>query len=380
MLDTATPPSPAAPGAPHAARLDRLRARLRETGLGGCIVGPSADLLYLTGLDLHHSERLSVLIVPPAGPAHLLVPSFEAASMHDLPAGIQVTAWGESDNPARLAADLLDAAVGETAPVAVSDQLWAVFLLRLQAASQGLRFTTGEQALGPLRLRKDAAEVAALTEAAARADDAFTAIRELRFAGRTERAVAADISALLRDRGLAIGWGPIVGSGPNGASPHHTASDRVIEAGDLVVLDYGGRLNGYQADMTRTVAVGHEPADEQRQVYDLVYQAQDTGVRSARPGMTGEELDTVVREYLASEGYGQFFTHRLGHGIGLDTHEPPYLVEGNSMVLEPGMAFSIEPGLYLPGRFGVRIEDIVVMTETGGQRLNHAPRELVVVQ
>ncbi|HMA34424.1 MAG TPA: M24 family metallopeptidase, partial [Chloroflexia bacterium] len=320
-------------------------------------------------------------VVPRDGPASLVVPAFEAAGLGGLPPGVCLVPWQESEEPAQRVGALLPGATdGEPATIAVGDQLWSVFLLRLQAVLPQATFSTAAAVLAPERIVKDSGEIAALTEAAACADDAFTDIRQLRFAGQSEHQVAEAIAGLLRRRGLLVEWGPIVASGPNGASPHHSAGDRIIAEGDLVVLDYGGRLNGYHADMTRTVAVGHEPRDEMRVVYDLVYQAQETGVQAARPGMTGEDLDTVVREYLASEGYGEFFTHRLGHGIGLDGHEAPYLVQGGQTPLGPGMAFSIEPGLYLPGRFGVRIEDIVVLLPTGAQRLNRAPRELVVVE
>ncbi|MDQ2805794.1 MAG: Xaa-Pro peptidase family protein [Chloroflexota bacterium] len=367
--------------APYAARLERLRARLRHAGLDYCFVGPSSDLQYLTGLDLHSSERLAVLIVPQEAPAQLVVPSFEAAGLGSLPAGLRVAAWAETDDPVQLVAGLLRPPEnGTTGTAAVSDQLWAIFLLRLQAALPRVTFCPADETLAPLRLIKDAAEVAALVEAGARADAAFTEICALRFAGRSERAVAEDIAALLRRRGFRISWGPIVGSGPNGASPHHTASDRIIEVGDLVVLDYGGGLDGYNADMTRTVAVGHAPEGEMRAVYDLVQQGQAAGVAAAQPGMSGQDLDSVVRDFLTQAGYGAFFTHRLGHGLGLDTHEPPYLVQGNTQPLQAGMAFSIEPGLYLPGRFGVRIEDIVVLTADGARRMNNAPHDLVVVQ
>ena len=368
-------PAPA-PSAPYESRLARLRAALQAAGQDGCLIGPSSDLLYLTGLDLHPSERLALLIVGATGPSHLVVPAFEAAGLPALPPGVAAAPWEESADPAAQVAALL---AGRAAHLVVSDRLWAGFLLRIQAALPGATFAPAAPILGPLRLIKDAAEVAALAEAGARADATFAEIRELPFAGRSERQVAEAIAGLLRRRGLLIEWGPIVGSGPNGASPHHTAGERVIADGDLVVLDYGGRLAGYQADMTRTVAVGHAPEGEARQVYDLVYAGQELGVRAAQPGMTGAALDSTVRDYFTAAGYGAYFTHRLGHGIGLDGHEPPYLVQGGETVLAPGMAFSIEPGLYLPGRFGVRIEDIVVLTANGAQRLNDAPRELVVV-
>ncbi len=365
----------------YAARLARLRAQLGTAGVGACLVGPSSDLQYLTGLNLHASERLSLLGVPATGPAFLLAPAFEAAGLPALSADITVVPWQETDDPAARAAALLTAALpGATAPIAVGDRLWAVFLLRLQAALPQARWIPAAGVLDPLRVAKDGQEVALLAAAGAAADAAFSEIVQLSFAGRSERAVAADIAGLLRQRGIAVEWGPIVGSGPNGASPHHTAGDRVIQEGDLVVLDFGGVLNGYNADMTRTVAVGREPDAEARHVYDLVYAGQERGVQAARPGITGEALDAAVRDFFTAQGYGAYFTHRLGHGVGLDGHEPPYIVSGNQAPLAPGMAFSVEPGLYLAGRFGVRIEDVVVLTADGAQRMNNAPRELVIVR
>ncbi|HEX6607593.1 MAG TPA: Xaa-Pro peptidase family protein [Chloroflexia bacterium] len=383
-METTTSDAPAgSPQAPYAARLERAREQLRHAGLDYCFIGPSSDLRYLTGLNLHLSERLSLLIVPANGPSHLVIPAFEAPGLPPLPESIRVAAWEENEDPARLVARLLQPqgeSQGVTGTIAVGDQLWAVFLLRLQAALPRATFSTAALVLEPLRLVKDAAEVAAMAEAGAQADAVFAEIQQMRFSGQSEYQIAEAIAGRLRARGLRIEWGPIVGSGPNGASPHHTASDRIIQPGELVVLDFGGVLNGYNADMTRTVAVGHEPDAEMRQVYELVRQGQEKGVQAAQPGLTGEQLDSVVRDFFTQAGYGQYFTHRLGHGIGLDAHEPPYLVQGGQMVLAPGMAFTVEPGLYLKGRFGVRIEDTVVLTPTGARRMNNAPRELIIVQ
>ena len=373
--------TPADPTEAYAARLQRAQAAMHAHGLDYLFVGPSADLLYLTGLDRYISERLLLLIVPQDGPAQLVLPAFEAGGVGPLPGAIHLAPWEEHEDPVALAARLMQTPGGGAGcTVAVGDRLAAGFLLRLQAALPRATFTHANAILPPLRLIKDAAEIALLREAGARADAAFTEFRHLPFIGRTERVVAIQIAEVLRRHELVVEWGPIVGSGPNGASPHHTAGDRVIEAGDLIVLDFGGRYRGYQADMTRTVAAGQLPEDEAHAVHEQVRLAQEAAVQAARPGLAAAALDRVARDQLAATGYGAYFTHRLGHGLGLDAHEHPYIVTGNSQTLQPGMVFSIEPGLYLPGRFGVRIEDIVVLTETGAERLNNSPHELLLVE
>jgi Xaa-Pro aminopeptidase len=367
----------------YTARIERVRERLRRSGLDYCFVGPSSDLRYLTGRDLHESERLTLLVIPRDAPATLVVPFFETEGLRDLTPSIHVASWQENEDPARLVAETVRGASGTrdiTGTIAVGDRLWAVFLLRLQAALPRATFATAEEALAPVRMVKDAAEVEALAAAGAQADAVFGELQQLQFSGQTERAVAAGIAELLRRRVVAPTWGPIVASGPNAAAPHHSASDRVMQPGDLVVLDYGGVLDGYNADMTRTVAVARPPEPDARQAYEAVRAAQEAGVQAARPGISGEQLDAVVRSALAGAGYGPYFTHRLGHGIGLDGHEPPYIVQGNAAPLAAGMTFSIEPGVYVPGRFGIRIEDIVALTPSGARRLNNASHELVIVK
>jgi Xaa-Pro aminopeptidase len=228
---------------------------------------------------------------------------------------------------------------------------------------------------------KSPAELALLEAAGAAADRVFAQIVTRPFAGRTELDVSEEIADLLKGEGVHGEGFSIVGAGPNSASPHHHAGSRVIQEGDAVVLDFGGPLQGYYCDITRTVFVGSAPESnsEAERVYNLVQAAQEAAVRAALPGMTCEQLDAVARDLISEAGYGQYFMHRLGHGIGLDGHEPPYLVHGNATTLQAGMSFSIEPGIYLPGRFGVRIEDTVYLTDQGAIRCNHAPRELTVV-
>ncbi|HEY6891917.1 MAG TPA: M24 family metallopeptidase, partial [Solirubrobacter sp.] len=234
-------------------------------------------------------------------------------------------------------------------------------------------------ALPMLRAVKDADEIERLTIAGAAADASLEEIVKVQFSGRTENEVAADLAALLRKHGHSQVDFTVVGSGPNGANPHHEAGDRTIEQGDMVVLDFGGLKDGYGSDTTRTVHVG-EPTDEEREVYDVVRRANQAGFEAVLPGIACQEIDRAARKVISDAGYGEYFIHRVGHGIGLTTHEPPYMVEGEEHLIEPGMCFSIEPGIYLPQRFGVRIEDIVVATEDGGRRLNNTHRDLRIVK
>jgi D-alanyl-D-alanine dipeptidase len=229
-----------------------------------------------------------------------------------------------------------------------------------------------------LRAIKDADELERLTAAGAAADASFEDIAQVRFAGRRESEIGADLAGFLRKHGHSQVDFTVVGSGPNGANPHHELGERVIEEGDMVVLDFGGIKDGYGSDTTRTVHVG-EPTDEEREVHEIVRRAQQAGFEAVRPGVACQEIDRAARKVIADAGYGDYFIHRVGHGIGLTTHEPPYMVEGETHLIEPGMCFSIEPGIYLPGRFGVRIEDIVCATEDGGRRLNNTAREMRVV-
>jgi D-alanyl-D-alanine dipeptidase len=243
-----------------------------------------------------------------------------------------------------------------------------------------VRLAAMTNALPMLRAVKDAAEVERLAAAGAAADACFLALLSVRFSGRTENEVAADLAQLLLDHGHSQVDFTVVGSGPNGANPHHEAGDRTIEIGDMVVLDFGGLKDGYGSDTSRTVHVGGDPTDEERRIHDLVRAAQQAGFEAVRPGATCQDVDRAARAVIAQAGYGDRFLHRTGHGIGTTTHEPPYMVEGEQRPLQPGMCFSIEPGVYLADRFGVRIEDIVVVQDDGtGRRLNSTNRELQFV-
>jgi D-alanyl-D-alanine dipeptidase len=251
-------------------------------------------------------------------------------------------------------------------------------VLGLQRTLPESGYVSMTTALPMLRAVKGPDELERLTAAGAAADASLEQLVDVRFAGRRESDIAADLAGFLRERGHSQVDFTVVGSGPNGANPHHEMSERVIEEGDMVVLDFGGLKDGYGSDTTRCVHIG-EPTAEEREVYEIVKRAQQAGFEAVRPGVACQEIDRAARKVISDAGYGEYFIHRVGHGIGLTTHEPPYMVEGEEHLIEPGMCFSIEPGIYLPGRFGVRIEDIVVATEDGGRRLNHTSHEMRIV-
>jgi Xaa-Pro aminopeptidase len=347
---------------------------VEEAGLTGLLVTPGADLRYLAGHEPPPLERLTLLILLPGREPVLVVPALEEPAAAAAPgmAGVPTLAWRDGEDPYEVAAASL-----ASGTYAITDQTWASHLLGLLRTAD-CRFVPSGQTLPLLRAIKDDEEVARLRTAARAADEAFAEVVTLPFAGRRELDVAADLDRLLRERGHDRVEFTIVGSGPNGASPHHEAGERVILRGDAVVLDFGGRAGGYHSDLTRTVFVG-EPDEEKRRVYDVVRSAQQAAFEAIRPGVAAQDVDRAARALIEREGFGDRFVHRTGHGIGLEVHEPPYIVEGNETPLEAGMTFSDEPGIYLPERFGVRIEDQVVVTADGAERLNDATRDPVIV-
>ncbi|CQR61066.1 aminopeptidase P family protein [Streptomyces leeuwenhoekii] len=359
----------------YRARMERAARAAADAGLAGLLVAPGPDLVWFTGYaPTAETERLTLLVVAPGREPVLVVPTLEAPDAEKAAGAPALTLrdWTDGVDPYAATAALLDG----SGRYGISDNAWALHLLGLQQALPGTAYASLTDALPMLRAVKDAAEVELLAAAGAAADAAFEEIRKVRFAGRRESAVAAD---LLRRYGHAHVDFTIVASGPNGADPHHEAGTRVIRDGDMVVLDFGGLRDGYGSDTSRTVHVG-EPTEEERRVHDIVREAQEAGYRAVRPGVPCEEVDRAARAVITEAGYGEYFIHRTGHGIGVTTHEPPYMIEGERQPLVPGMCFSVEPGIYLPCRFGVRIEDIVTVTESGGRRLNDTTREMVLVE
>lgn len=361
----------------YAARMTRVVNDAVKAGLAGVIITPGPDLAWLTGYQPHITERLTMLVLSPDREPTLVVPRLERGDAEESTAGslLSFVDWRDGSDPYEAASTLFrpDAEFG------ISDSAWALHLLRLRHAMPDVSYRGLSDCLPMLRAVKDASELARLAAAGAAADAAYRDIIGMRFAGRRETEVAADLAALLREHGHEQIDFTIVGSGPNGANPHHEAGDRQIQPGDAVVLDFGGLRFGYGSDTTRTVSVG-EPGPEVRTVHEIVRQAQEAAVNAVRPGVTCAEIDQVARKIIADAGYGDNFIHRTGHGIGVTTHEPPYIVTGEAQPLVPGMCFSVEPGIYFADQFGVRIEDIVTVTEDGVQRLNNTSRVLQTVE
>ena len=363
----------------HLARLARLSQAAGAAGVDAVVLAPGADLVYYAGRDKGSHERLTALVIRPDAKPFLVVPALEWpgwAGTTVEASGMDVRTWTDGEDPYALVAAGLPRESSAGVRVAVDDHLPAMHVLGLQAALSPAELTLAGPLTAAQRERKDADEAAALAAVGAANDRVQERMGEWLRPGRTEADVAADIEAALLAEGHARADFVIVASGPNGASPHHTASDRVIEAGDPVVIDIGGpAASGYNSDSTRTYCPGDPTDPEFARVHEVVVAAQEAGVRAAVAGATCESVDAASRAVIEAAGYGPDFITRTGHGIGIEVHENPYLVRGNTRTLAPGMAFSIEPGVYLPGRFGVRIEDIVIIDEAGRpRRLNDSPK------
>jgi Xaa-Pro aminopeptidase len=375
-MSSRTPHGPVPDSAVLRARLERAREAAAGTGL---LIAPGSDLRYLLGRAGDSLERLTTLVIPAEGSPALVVPKLEAPGFADLPLaelGVEVVTWVDGDDPYAVAAERL----GGPERVAVSDFTPALHVLALRETLPKAEQVLAGPIVRELRMRKDAAEIEALRKAGAAIDRVHARVGEWLRPGRTEAEVGADIATAIVEEGHALAEFIIVGSGPNSASPHHGVSDRLIEAGDVVVVDIGGPVaEGYNSDSTRTYAVGQPRDADVAATYAVLRDAQQAAVDAVRPGVSAESIDAAARDVIAAAGFGDFFIHRTGHGIGLDVHEEPYIVGGNGLILEPGMAFSVEPGIYQPDRWGARIEDIVVVTEDGVEPMNRRPHELVVL-
>ena len=369
----------------YAQRLAAAARATAEAGLAGLVITPGYDLRYLVGSRAQTFERLTALVVPAAGDPTMIVPRLELAAMKESAVGelgIALRDWVDGDDPYALVAAALgeNTLAGESAPlaVAVTDSMPALHLLPM-ADTLGVVPVLATDVLRTLRMIKDAAEVEALRKAGEAIDRVHARLPQFLVPGRTEADVAADIAEAIVAEGHSEVAFIIVGSGPHGADPHHECSDRELRSGDIVVVDIGGPYEpGYNSDSTRTYSIGEPDPDIARR-YAVLQRAQRAAVEAVRPGVTAEQIDAVARDVLAAEGMAEAFVHRTGHGIGLSVHEEPYIVAGNRLELQEGMAFSVEPGIYFPGEWGARIEDIVIVTADGAQSVNNRPHELVVV-
>ncbi|OBY32926.1 peptidase M24 family protein [Mycolicibacter kumamotonensis] len=362
----------------YAHRLTVAAAATADAGLAGMVITPGYDLRYLTGSRAQTFERLTALVLPVSGPPTMVVPRLELAALRESAVadlGIAVQAWVDGQDPYRLVGEALGAS---PVAAAVTDSMPALHLLPLIDVL-GNTPVLATEVLRELRMIKDPSEIDALRTAGAAIDRVHARVPEFLVPGRTEADVAADIAEAIVAEGHSEVSFVIVGSGPHGADPHHECSDRKLRAGDIVVVDIGGPVEpGYHSDSTRTYSLG-EPDAQVAQRYSVLQRAQRAAVDSVRPGVTAQQIDAAARDVLAEAGLAEYFVHRTGHGIGLSVHEEPYIVAGNDIALAAGMAFSVEPGIYFPGEWGARIEDIVIVTEDGAESLNNRPHELVVV-
>jgi Xaa-Pro aminopeptidase len=360
-----------------AERTQRSQQRLQAVEADALVLFPSTNLFYVSGFDEHPAERHLLLFVPKQGDPVFVVPDMYREQIAEESWVSDVRTWSDGEDPLSLVNDVADEFDLLGGRILVDDTMWALFTQDLRRALPDATFGLASKVLEPLRMRKDDTEIDALWRAGEVADRASVEIRALgeEAIGMTETELATEIESRLADvGGDEPAFNTIVGSGPNGAKPHHGHGDRKIEYGDPVVLDFGAYVGDYPGDQTRTVVFAGDPPEEYERVHRAVLEAEQAGVEAAKPGVTAESVDRAAREIIESYGYGEEFIHRTGHGVGLDVHEGPYIVEGNELELEPGMVFSVEPGIYLPGEFGVRIEDLVVVTEDGCERLNDSPR------
>jgi Xaa-Pro aminopeptidase len=358
----------------YSARTARLAAHLATQGVGAVIVGPGSDLRYLTGYHALALERPTLLVVRSDGATRLVAPLLEEHRARTETQGpdVEVATYGELDDPYALVSELLQAV--EHPVVAFGDQLWTLFSLSVQNRHPGLRWTSASPLIAELRMRKDPTEIEALARVGAAIDRVHLRVPDVLAVGRTERAVALDLAAMIREEHERVDF-VIVAGGPHSASPHHEPGERVLCEGDVVVVDIGGTLEGYCSDMTRTYVLG-APPQGLVEAYDALVRAHAAGVAAVRPGVRASQVDAAARSVLEDAGLGAAFIHRTGHGIGLDTHEAPWIVASDDTVLEEGMTFSVEPGFYLAGRMGARIEDIVAVTADGVRSFNEVDRAL----
>ena len=361
-------------------RQSNLAVALKDAGLDAIALNPSQSLTYLTGLHFHLSERPVVGLFMPDAPPRLVLPELEAAKIAALDYPLQATTYGEEPNTWMQA---FSKGFGTSGASVIGVEDGAMRLLEyrlLQTVFPNAKFVDATDSIGSLRMYKDRSEIAAMQQAAEIAERALSAaITEIQV-GMTERQVANLLLQKLLSAGSTgeLPFQPIVSTGPNGANPHAVPSERKLQKGDLLVIDFGASVEGYYSDITRTFAIA-EYSDEQKLIHNTVRAANQAGHAAASPGVACGDVDTSTRKVIEDAGYGKYFIHRTGHGLGMQAHEPPYIRRGNLMLLEPGMTFTIEPGIYLPGQFGVRIEDDVLITESGLHSFSSFPRELQVI-
>jgi Xaa-Pro aminopeptidase len=360
-------------------RVEKVQEMLAQSGYDLMVLFPSSNMLYLSGFYDEPGERMLFFLVPSNSQPLFIAPELYVEHVRGQSPFKDIRVWRDSDDPLDLLADTIEKLELSNEKILIDDQMWASFVIMLRKVIKGGEFALASQVMRNLRVQKSSEEIDCLKKAGSIADGAFESIISMRITGMTELEIAKALEdAMIEEGGEKMAFELLVASGPNSALPHHRAGRRKIEPQDVVVLDYGCKVGGYCSDITRTI-VCKEASHEVRKVYEILKSAQQKAVHAVKTGMAAQDIDRIARGEITKAGYGKYFIHRTGHGIGLDVHEEPYIAEGNEAFIEEGMAFSIEPGIYLPGKFGVRIEDIIVATKVGAKRMNNAPRDLHVV-
>jgi Xaa-Pro aminopeptidase len=361
----------------YQSRALRAQEIMNQQGIDALLIGPGSNMFYLTGIHAMANERLYMMILPQSGTPCIVLPELEKLGASEHATYFDLVSWTDSEGYDDALRNALDTA---SKKIAVDNYLFSQYLIDVQQVLSGASFVKGSNVMRSLRLHKSPEEISIMKQAAANADKTLAELKQLQWSGRRERDIMVDAQRLLTENGQERLEFCIVGAGENGAKPHHHTGDRVIKPGDVIVFDFGGPYQGYHSDMTRTLLVDGGSVDpEYHRVHDVVNQARQAAHNAVKIGATCESVDAAARKVIADAGYGEYFVHRTGHGIGVDLHEDPYIREGNSETLEAGMAFSIEPGVYIPGRFGVRIEDIAIVTEQGSMNINMSPHGVELV-
>lgn len=360
-------------------RLEQVKEKMKTKDIKAMMLFPSSNLYYMTGFKTFPEGRLLLAIIPVEGNPFFVAPKLYESQLRKDAWFKDMTLWKDEENPYEILRDTMIEKGIASGKIAVDDTMWAEQLLHIGDSLPNLSFEPMGDMLNTLKLIKSQDEVEKISKSSRIVDEVIEEVKKVIKSGMTEIEVAAFMEYEMRKRGSeGPSFDTIVGSGINGALPHYNAGQRKIQAGEFVVLDFGATYEGYCSDTTRTICIG-EPSEKMKEVYNIVKEAQEIGVQTVKPGIKAKEVDEAVRKYIEEKGYGEYFTHRTGHGLGLQVHEDPYISGVSEVVLKPGMVFSIEPGIYLEGEFGVRIEDIVVVTEDGCMRFNNTTRELTVI-
>jgi Xaa-Pro aminopeptidase len=353
---------------------------LKKKNVKALILSPSANMFYLTGFNTFPGERLLVSILTDTGEGIFIVPKLYESEVREKAVFDQIYSWNDSENPVDIIRSIASKYGIENCCVAIEETMWFTAFEKIFTTLEGIKYINAGEIIGQLRQCKTAAEAEKMRNASRTADKALENILPNIKAGMTEAQVRDMLEAEFKKLG-AVGpaFQTIIGSGPNSAQCHYGTGERVLQEGDALVMDFGCLLDNYCSDMTRTIFIGEAP-DKFKSVYGILKRAQQYAIESVKPGVKASQVDFAARKYITDKGYGEYFLHRAGHGIGLEVHELPYITESSDVILEPGMVFSIEPGIYLDGEFGIRIEDLVMVTEDGVEVLNQFTKELIEIK